>query len=116
MRSNVFCFDAFDGRTRALLGSVLARHGVDASIAFSRAPLVGGATFSILDEELVGRALAHDGKQVLPDDFKSARHYASGEFAGARANMGNVGTKKHDDRTDKSGKINRPVSMQRPFL
>ena len=47
--------------------------------------------------------------QVLPDQYKSAKHHNSGEFAGARRKIGNVGTKDYDDREDRSGKINRPT-------
>ena len=37
---------------RALLAGVLGRHGVDAAVAFSRTPLVGGATFGVDDDAL----------------------------------------------------------------
>ena len=107
--ANVFSFDAFDGRMRTTLAKVLARHGVDATVAFSRAPLTGGATFGIHDDALVGVAESHDGKQVLPNNFKTARHHNSGEFATEHKRMGNVGTKTYSDREDRSGKINRPT-------
>ena len=65
----------------------------------------------------MGRPVAHDGKQVLPDGYKSAKHHSSGEFAEGggrrdehgRGTLGDVGTKTYDDREDRSGKINRPT-------
>ena len=110
--ANVFTFDAFDGRMRSLLAGVLARHGVDARIAFSRAPMRGGATFGLDADELVGVAESHDGKQVLPEDYKSAKHHNSDDVknpAGLRQKFGDVGTKNYDDAEDRSGKINRPT-------
>ena len=106
--ANVFTFDAFDGRMRTVLAEVLARHGVDATVAFSHTPLKVGATFGLSNEELASSAAIHDGKKVLPDQFKSAKHHASGEFASGRSKYGNVGTRTYDDAEDRSGKINRP--------
>jgi len=108
---NVFSFDAFDPRLRGVLGRVLGRHGVDANTAFSRSSLLGEDTFDFDEDALVGSAEmgVNDHSKQLPHDFKSAKHHNSGDFAGERQHLGDVGTKTWDDREDRSGKINRPT-------
>ncbi|CAJ1380979.1 unnamed protein product [Effrenium voratum] len=58
------------------------------------------------------KAVKHgDAKKRLPKDFKSAKHYDSGEMAendGEGFNPGDVGTKNYDDQTDRSGKRHAP--------
>eukprot|EP00435_Cladocopium_sp_Y103_P037254 s938_g9.t2 len=92
--ADIFAFDWHDRKLREQLGQVLLGCGFQGFEGFK------------------GKGKQHgDAKRRLPKDFKSAKHYDSGENAendGEGGNPGDVGTRDYDDATDHSGKRHAP--------
>ncbi|CAK9038246.1 unnamed protein product [Durusdinium trenchii] len=89
---DVFEFDWHDSKLRETLAGVL--HGCGFEFNPTAKPVKHG-----------------DAQKRLPKDFKSAKHYDSGENAendGEGFDPGDVGTRDYDDATDQSGKRHAP--------
>jgi len=89
--SNVFSFDWHDRKLRDTLADVL--HGFGVGMGSGRAePFRMG-----------------DVNRKLPEGFKSAKHWDSGEYAAeGSGHRGDVGVKDHDDKEDRTGKRHKP--------